>query len=106
MSEFRGLKCACRVVLLFLLVTSSALQQKAASAEQKTARYFESVRNQPSLLTDFLKQMPKGGDLHNNLSGAIYAQTFVKCTVERGLIIDGTTSSFVPTPCNADDPLT
>ncbi|HMF89419.1 MAG TPA: adenosine deaminase [Candidatus Angelobacter sp.] len=103
MSEFRGLKCACRVVLLFLLVTSSAWPQKAASPEQKTARYFESVRNQPSLLTDFLKQMPKGGDLHNHLSGAIYAESFVKWAVEGGLCIDRTTSSFVPPPCDAKD---
>jgi hypothetical protein len=26
----------------------------------------------------FLRQMPKGGDLHNHLSGAIYAESYIQ----------------------------
>jgi hypothetical protein len=29
-------------------------------------------------LLSFLQQMPKGGDLHNHLSGAVYAETFIQ----------------------------
>src|SRR5262245_38010617 len=103
MSESRGLRFECRVVLSFLLLTSAAWPQKAASPEQKAARYFDSVRNQPSLLTDFLKRMPKGADLHNHLSGAVYAESFVKWAVQGGLCIDRATSSFVAPPCDAKD---
>ena len=46
----------------------------AQTAEQKTARYLDSIRKQPSLLLAFLQEMPKGGDLHNHLSGATYAE--------------------------------
>jgi adenosine deaminase len=74
-----------------------------ASAEQKTARYFESVRNQPSLLMEFLRQMPKGGDLHNHLSGAVYAESFVKWAVQDGLCIDRANAAFVAPPCDAKD---
>src|SRR6478672_4094833 len=66
-------------------------QKKAAppaSAEQKTARYFDSIRNQPLLLHVFLQQMPKGGDLHNHLVGAVYAESFIKFAVQDALCID------------------
>ncbi|HEU4413832.1 MAG TPA: adenosine deaminase, partial [Candidatus Angelobacter sp.] len=51
--------------------------KKAVSTEQRASRYFDSVRNQPLLLHAFLADMPKGGDLHNHLSGAIYAESFI-----------------------------
>jgi adenosine deaminase len=102
MSEFRAAKSACLSVLSLLLLAVPAWPQKAASPEKKTARYFESVRNQPSLLMDFLKQMPKGGDLHNHLSGAVYAESFVKWAAQGGLCIDRATSSIVASPCDRD----
>ena len=72
----------------------------AASPEQKTARYFESVRNQPLLLHAFLQQMPKGGDLHNHLSGAVYAESFIAFAVQDGLCVDRNTLSFTQPPCD------
>lgn len=40
--------------------------------EQRTGRYLDSIRRQRLLLVDFVHQMPKGADLHNHLSGAMY----------------------------------
>ncbi len=54
------LRCCVNVLIL----TSLAATQ---TAEQKTARYLDSIRQQPSLLLAFLHDMPKGGDLHNHL---------------------------------------
>ena len=34
-------------------------------------------RKQPQLLLAFLHDMPKGGDLHNHLDGAIYAEDLI-----------------------------
>ena len=59
-----------RRCLPVLLLTALAAAQ---SAEQRTARYLESVRKQPPLLLAFVRDLPKGGDLHNHLDGAIYA---------------------------------
>src|SRR6476620_1024872 len=73
----------------------------AASAEQKTAQYFDSIRNQPLLLHAFLQQMPKGGDLHNHLSGAIYAESFIKYAAEDGLCLDRAALALTPPPCDA-----
>ena len=42
----------------------------------------------------FLRTMPKGADLHMHLSGAIYAETFLKDAVADGLCVDPTKLSF------------
>jgi adenosine deaminase len=96
-----------RISLLAVLIVifgPSAWPQKkpapAASAEQNTARYFESIRNQPLLLHAFLQQMPKGGDLHNHLSGAVYAESFIKFAAEDGLCVDRAVLAFTQPPCD------
>jgi hypothetical protein len=102
----RSLKATQILLLVVFLAAAppSAWSQKkstpATSPEQKTARYFESVRNQPLLLHSFLQQMPKGGDLHNHLSGAVYAESFIAYAVQDGLCIDRNTLSFVQPPCD------
>jgi adenosine deaminase len=89
-------------VLFLVCVSPSAWSQKsAASPEQKTARYFESVRSQPLLLHAFLQQMPKGGDLHNHLSGAVYAESFIAYAVQDGLCVDPNSLSLAPPPCDS-----
>jgi hypothetical protein len=89
------------VALVFVL-SSVAWAQRAATPEQKTARQLRAIRNQPSLLFDFLRQMPKGGDLHNHLSGAIYAENFIRWAVQDGLCVDRSTASFIQPPCDPE----
>jgi adenosine deaminase len=95
----------CLLVIFAVALAPSAWPQKksepAASAEQKTARYFESVRNQPLLLHAFLQQMPKGGDLHNHLSGAVYAESFIQYAVQDGLCVDRNALALAQPPCDA-----
>ncbi len=92
------------VLILFcftIVVTSaaSAATSAAASAEARTARYFESIRNNPNLLLVFLRDMPKGGDLHNHLSGSIYAESFINWAAAAGDCVDPKTVSLSPGPC-------
>ena len=68
--------------------------------EQKTARYLDSIRNQPPLLLAFLHDMPKGGDLHNHLGGAIYAEDYIDFAASDNLCIDRTTSQLMAPPCD------
>jgi len=68
--------------------------------EQNATRYFNQIRNQPPLLWMFLAQMPKGGDLHTHLSGAVYAETYFKWATEAGQCIDEKTLSVVSAPCD------
>jgi hypothetical protein len=92
------------ITLLFLAVTlnpaAGAQARRRIGAEDKTAKYFDTVRQQPSLLLDFVRRMPKGGDLHNHLSGAVYAESFLAWAVEDGLCVDRATSTLLAPPCD------
>ncbi len=90
-------------LLRFALATlafANAAGQKAATPEQRTARFFDSVRRQPSLLQAFLREMPKGGDLHNHLAGAIYAESLIDFAAQNGFCVDRTTSVLIAPPCD------
>jgi adenosine deaminase len=50
----------------------------AMPSEQRAIRAFNAAKQSPLELTAFLVNMPKGGDLHMHLGGAIYAETFIK----------------------------
>ena len=94
-----------RVVLFYAFLIAVAVPahvQNKPSAEQKAANYFESVRTQPLLLAAFLQQMPKGADLHNHLSGAVYAESYIEWAAQDGLCIDRKALAFVPPPCDSD----
>jgi hypothetical protein len=84
------------VILLFLSVLAVA-----QTAEQRTARYLDSIRRQPSLLLAFLHHMPKGGDLHNHLDSAIYAEDLIDFAASDNLCVDRTTSMLLPPPCDS-----
>src|ERR1700679_2162464 len=57
-------------------------------------RAFNTAKESPLELTSFLMRMPKGADLHMHLSGAIYAETFIKDGVADLLCVDPKTMSF------------
>ena len=78
-----------------------AKEQTGGTAEQKTARFLESLRDDPGLLYAVLRQMPKGGDLHTHLSGAVYAESMIRWAAEDGLCIDRKTLHAVIPPCDA-----
>jgi hypothetical protein len=73
----------------------------AQTPEEKTARYFDSIRQQPGLLLAFLQHMPKGGDLHVHLSGAIYAESMIDWASENALCVDRSTSKLIHAVCDS-----
>jgi adenosine deaminase len=106
-SVMRSLRLA--AIICFLAVISLAQVSRTQSAqrqsgEEKTAKYLESVRQQPPLLLAFLQQMPKGGDLHVHLSGAIYAENLIDWASENGLCVDRTTSRLIHASCDSCEP--
>ena len=83
-------------ILLLSLVTSGIL----LAGEREAQRYLESVRNEPVLLRHFLFNFPKGGDLHNHLDGAIYAENFIGWAAADGKCVDIETWFIVAPPCD------
>jgi adenosine deaminase len=92
-----------RWIFVLTLVVSPAVgrSQSKASAEERTAAYLQSVRGQPLLALAFLRDMPKGGDLHNHLSGSIYAESWIDFAADDGLCVDRTTARLIAPPCDA-----
>jgi adenosine deaminase len=71
-------------------------------AEQRTARHLESIRKSPPQQLAFFLQMPKGGDLHNHLSGSVYAESYVQWAAEKGLCVNNKTYALSLPPCDAN----
>lgn len=88
------------VALTLTLGAAVAVAQAGADAERRASRHFESIRNQHPLLVAFLQEMPKGGDLHNHLWGAIYAEEWIDFAAQDGLCVDRTTSLLLAPPCD------
>jgi hypothetical protein len=100
----RIVKRLSRATALFVLAAAAIAAAPAASPDEaRTAAYFATVRSQPPLLLAFLAAMPKGGDLHNHLSGAIYAESYLRWAAEDGLCIATASASLaiVGGPCDA-----
>jgi hypothetical protein len=91
------------VVSTLSIVPHLAAERQTAPADgaAATARYFASIRNNPSLLLAFLSEMPKGGDLHNHLSGAIYAESYLQWAADDSLCFATATLAIVAGPCDA-----
>lgn len=50
--------------------------------------YFESIKDNSAALRQFFTAMPKGGDLHNHLTGSAYAETYFELAVKHGMYVD------------------
>ena len=72
------------------------------AGERETRSFFKEVRDEPTLLRNFLYNFPKGGDLHNHLDGAIYAESYISWGAEDGKCIDLETHVTGPAPCDAE----
>jgi adenosine deaminase len=88
------------VVAMLLFALNCLAQQTSSTPEQRASRYFDSVRHQPGLLLAFLREMPKGGDLHVHLAGAIYAESLIDYAAQDGFCVDRTTSVLIAPPCD------
>ncbi len=100
-----------KAVLLAALVSWSSLASAETRAavnpyEARAARAFEAAKKDgPLALRAFLVGMPKGADLHVHLSGAVYAESWLRAAAEDDLCIDPKDLKFVKhegEPCRSD----
>ena len=93
-----ALACAAAMVLVSGALRPAPARADAAS-EAAAAKVFGEVSGNAARLRMFLQAMPKGGDLHNHLSGGIYAEDFLDAAAARGMCADETGGRIVPPPC-------
>ncbi|QRV31556.1 adenosine deaminase [Streptomyces californicus] len=67
-------------------------------AERRTDERLDGLRSDPARLKEFFADLPKGGDLHNHLSGAVTTEYLIQLAGENGLCIDATDTAVRP-PC-------
>jgi hypothetical protein len=92
--------------LVVVLSCGLTLSAQRGVSEQKTAGYFESIRKSPPKQMAFLLKMPKGADLHNHLSGSIYAERYIEWAAAKGLCINTRAMTLSvpasPSKCDSD----
>lgn len=86
-------------IVLSHLPTNSYITPAFTVGEDHAIRAFDIAKGfgEPGLYA-FLRKMPKGGDLHMHLSGAIYAETFLKDAAADNLCVNPKTLSFAKNP--------
>jgi adenosine deaminase len=57
-------------------------------AENDIDEYFENIRNDKQKLVEFFSDMPKGGDLHNHLSGSVTTEDLIRIARDNNFCID------------------
>ena len=69
-------------------------QEEPGQAELRAARALDAVRGDPLALHDFLKRMPKGGELHNHLHSAVFAESLIENAIDDKLCVDPAARAF------------
>lgn len=79
----------------FIVVTAIFIVLSPSFADEaSTARRFEFAKKSVPQLVAFLKDMPKGADLHTHVSGAVYAESRLDAAIDSGLYFDTKTGTF------------
>jgi adenosine deaminase len=89
------------IVALACALCGCATPPDVAPATASAAGYYRQIREPPPLLDAFLRRFPKGGDLHNHLSGAVYAESLIGWASDDGLCVDRPTLTLKAPPCDA-----
>ncbi len=71
---------------------------------ERAASWFELHRNQPPSLRIFLQRMPKGGDIHSHLGGAVYAESYLAWAAEEDFCVRENGEALELRKCVAGDP--
>lgn len=85
-------------IIAFGAATRPAAAQ--APGERTASARLEAARSDSTRLVALLRAMPKGGDLHNHLSGAMRPESWARWAADDGLCFVIATSSLARPPCD------
>ncbi len=97
----RPLAVFAAALIAFAPLTGTARESvPSAARELAAARALDAVRSNPVRLRAFLQTMPKGADLHNHATGAVYAESLIAMARSDGACVSATFVASQP-PCDA-----
>jgi adenosine deaminase/adenosine deaminase CECR1 len=96
MNRRQAVAIACALSCL----TGLTLAGEAETAQ--AAQWLETHRENTPMLRQFLQLMPKGADLHSHLSGAVYAETYLKLAADASWCVDTVKLQFAKPPCGGN----
>jgi hypothetical protein len=95
---------SCLLTAVSLLAPFATRATDAPTAgEARAERAFRGTRGDPGTTLAFLRPMPKGGDLHNHLSGSVYAESFIRWAADAGLCVSPSKIELSSPPCDGAD---
>lgn len=72
-------------------------------SEAAVSTWLEANRHSPPSLRAFVQRMPKGGDIHSHLSGAVYAEHYLEWAAADGYCVNPSGPALVrPSACRQD----
>ena len=111
-----GWRASAPLALLLAMVAGCANHSSTQSANagvsrdayetgdtKRAAAWFEDHRDQPPALRIFLQRMPKGGDLHSHLGGAVYAESYLAWAAEEDYCVRQVDEAQELLKCDAGD---
>jgi adenosine deaminase len=91
---------------VFALPMPALGQEDLSQAELRAANALDRLRGDPLALHDFLKRMPKGGELHSHLHSAVFAETLIRNAIDDKLCVDAAAHAFAkPQSSGGDAPV-
>lgn len=108
-AKSRNLRFTCAIISLLLCASCGWAQSKTRRAtsgltggERRASLNLDAARTNPLQLRNLLKKLPKGADLHNHLSGAVYAESWIRAAAEDHLCVNLTSLSFAKPPAGTE----
>jgi hypothetical protein len=97
-------------LIIFLIFSASIILAEghiegdsATLREELVAQQFEVLRQNPEELRAFFLAMPKGGDIHNHLTGAVYAEYLIDQASDEDLCINLDNYTVSANYCGSDN---
>jgi hypothetical protein len=92
-----------RIIFSFCALWLVVLNSPIYATEKTTSKKFEQLKSKPVLLRQFLYAFPKGGDLHNHIDGAVYAESMIKWAAADGRCVNLESLQFSVAPCDPEN---
>lgn len=85
-------------------VAATAANSDCGEPNIGVAQYFEVINGAPPRIVEFMRRFPKGGDIHNHLSGTILPEDYIAMGIAEEVCYDAASYALTAPPCRPATP--